>query len=93
MAHDLKPVVLIGQKGITGEVVRAIDEALDTHELIKVKFTDLSERNLKYGMIEEIEQKTGCFSVGMTGHVAILFRSHKDPQKRKIVLPQKESRE
>ena len=33
-AHSLKPVVIIGQKGITPAVVASISEALDVHELI-----------------------------------------------------------
>ena len=40
VAHGLKPVVLIGQKGLTTSVVDALDEALMTHELVKAKFID-----------------------------------------------------
>ncbi|MBW1754247.1 MAG: YhbY family RNA-binding protein, partial [Deltaproteobacteria bacterium] len=49
LAHSLKPVVFIGQKGITDTVVRSINEALNSHELIKVKFIDFKEnrRNAK----------------------------------------------
>ncbi len=89
MAHALKPVVLIGQKGITTEIVNAIDEALALHELIKIKFTDVSERSLKNLMIEELAQKAACEFVGMTGHVAIIFRYQSDPEKRKIHLPER----
>jgi len=89
MAHALKPTVLIGQKGVTPEVMSAIDEALALHELIKIKFTDVSERNQKNLMIGEIEVKAACEFVGMTGHVAIIFRHQNDPEKRKIQFPER----
>lgn len=37
LAHALKPVVMVGDKGLTAEVERATSEALESHELIKVK--------------------------------------------------------
>ena len=40
LAHPLKPVILIGQKGVTEMVVLFLEEALDHHELIKVKFIE-----------------------------------------------------
>ena len=38
IAHSLKPLVLIGQKGLTGTLVDSIHKSLDDHELIKIKF-------------------------------------------------------
>jgi RNA-binding protein len=40
-AHDLKPVVIIGQAGLTDAVLTEIDIALDYHELIKVKIRNI----------------------------------------------------
>ena len=42
LAHNLKPVVLVGQKGITETLLQAVDKALEDHELIKVKFIAFS---------------------------------------------------
>jgi len=44
LAHGLKPVVFIGQKGLTSEVLSSTEKALETHELIKVKFNDFKEK-------------------------------------------------
>lgn len=41
IAHGLKPVVFIGQKGLTDALIRSTEEAFDSHELIKIKFIDL----------------------------------------------------
>ena len=88
-AHKLKPTVFIGQKGITENVIRSIDEALNAHELIKVKFIDLKEKRQKADMSAGLAGRVNCQAVGMIGHVAIFFRAHEEPEKRKIKLPEK----
>ncbi len=85
LAHALKPVVQIGQKGITPGLLSALDEALTTHELIKVKFTDFKEE--KDELLPEILSGCGAALAGLIGHVAILYRPHPKPEKRKIRLP------
>ena len=87
LAHGKKPVVLIGQKQLTQQVVQEIRQALDYHELIKVKCLDRKEKADKIEIAEAISQKTGGELVGMVGHVLILFRQQPDPEKRKINLP------
>ena len=89
LAHGRKPLVLIGQKGMSASLIKAIDEALDTHELIKLKFNEFKEKAEKTAMVEIVEAETGAQLVGMIGHMAIFFRQQKDPEKRKIVLPRR----
>ncbi|MFH1082849.1 MAG: ribosome assembly RNA-binding protein YhbY [Pseudomonadota bacterium] len=89
LAHSLKPVVLIGQKGLTAEVLRSAKQAVERHELIKVKFHDFKEKEQKAELIELLEQETGSEIVGVTGHTTIFFRQQSDPEKRKISLPQR----
>ena len=52
LAHSLRPVVQAGKNGITPELLRAVDEALEHQELIKVKFVDFKEE--KKELTEEI---------------------------------------
>ena len=87
LAHSLKPVVLVGQKGVTPSVLESVREALGSHELIKVKFLDFKERGAKTQLADEIERRTGSRRVGLLGHVAIFYRPHPDPDKRKVILP------
>jgi RNA-binding protein len=89
LAHNLQPSILIGQKGLTDALVRAVREELDRHELIKVKFNDFKDRASKEAMIASLEEQAACIPVGMIGHTAIFYRQHADPEKRKIVLPDK----
>jgi RNA-binding protein len=87
LAHGKQPVVFIGQKGLSDNLLASIHEALDTHELIKVKFVEFKDRQHKTGMAETISTEAFCTLVGMIGHVAIFYRQHPDPEKRKIELP------
>jgi len=88
-AHDMKPVVFIGQKGLSPAVIQAVDDALNTHELIKVKFIDFKDKKQKQAIAEGIEAQTLSEMVGMIGHMALFFRRHPDPEKRKIQLPKR----
>ncbi len=87
LAHRLKPVVLIGQNGLTASVVQAVDAALNDHELIKIKFNAFREKEEKAGITATIEKQTGAQWVGSIGHTTIIYRRHPDPQSRKIRLP------
>ena len=89
LAHSLKPVVFVGQKGFTQPLVDAMDDALDHHELVKVKFVEFKEKENKLALVEQIEKTVPCEMVGIVGHVATFFRQHIDPEKRKIHLPQR----
>lgn len=89
LAHRLKPVVIIGQNGLTDTVVFSAVEALKKHELIKVKFIEHKEREQKKAIVESLEQQTQSDLVGQIGHVAIFFKPHSDPAKRLISLPAK----
>ncbi len=86
-AHQLKPVVLVGQKGLTGAVLASIEEALNRHELIKIKFIEIKDKAIKNDLLHQIVEQKCCAEVGTVGHVAILYRRQKDPRKRKIALP------
>ncbi|MCZ6634127.1 MAG: YhbY family RNA-binding protein [bacterium] len=85
LAHVLKPVVFIGKGGVTAGVIDSMNEALDQHELIKVRFVEFKEE--RKTLAGEIAERSECEQVGMIGHVAIFFRAHPNEEKRKIQLP------
>ncbi len=84
---SLHPVVFVGHKGVTPAVLDSVQEALDAHELIKLKFIDFKDRHLKAGMAAEIEAQTDSRLAGLIGHTAIFYRRHPDAEKRRITLP------
>lgn len=90
LAHNLRPVIQVGKNGITDELIKAVDDALDIHELIKIKFVDFKEE--KKGLSQDIAIRTASEAVGLIGNVAIFFRQNPNEKKRKIALPEKRAR-
>jgi len=72
-AHKLEPVVLIGAKGLTDEVVAEIALALKAHELIKVRAPG-HDRKERAGILREIPARTGSEMVQEVGKVLVLYR-------------------
>lgn len=84
-AHHLSAVATVGKQGATDPVVRHVDEELDHHELIKVRFH--SFKDSRRTIAERLAMGTGASLVAMIGHVAILYRAAEDPAQQSIVLP------
>jgi RNA-binding protein len=84
LGHDLKPVVMIGDSGLTDGVVKETDRALHDHELIKIKVR-AADRDTRDSLIESLTRRTTSELVVRIGHVAVLYR--KRPDKTGIVLP------
>jgi RNA-binding protein len=76
-AHKLSPVVLIGDKGLTDEVMAEIDRSLKAHELIKVRaFTD--DRDARTSWLESICEKLAAHAVQQIGKIFVLYRENPD---------------
>ena len=74
-AHHLKPLIIVGQKGITETLIEATDQALEAHELIKIKFNEYKEE--KEDLVREISEATSGEKVAIIGNIAILYRKKK----------------
>jgi RNA-binding protein len=71
-AHSLKPVVMIGQAGLTAAVIAEIEVALDCHELIKVRIR--AERDERKEIMNEICSATGAELVQAIGQIIVIYR-------------------
>ena len=74
-AHPLEPVVIIGGKGLTDEVVKEVYRALTAHELIKVRAPSL-DRDARDAALKTLCEKTGAAAVQQIGKVLVLFRKN-----------------
>lgn len=81
-AHHLKPTVFVGKDGMTDTLVGAVAESIGAHELIKVRFVDFKDS--KKDLAGQLAKRSGSELVGMIGHLAILFREHRNEGKRKV---------
>jgi len=82
--HDLKAVIMMGQKGLTEEVLKEIEIALDFHELIKIKLA-VDDKDARKQMIADICDKTQSEEVQSIGKTLSIFRDN--PNKDAIELP------
>jgi RNA-binding protein len=83
LTHHLDPVVMIADKGLSENVMSEIEQALDHHELIKLKLR--GEREQRVDWIESIRAATGAELVHQIGQVACYYR--RNPKNPKIALP------
>ncbi|HZN25699.1 MAG TPA: ribosome assembly RNA-binding protein YhbY [Burkholderiales bacterium] len=72
-AHHLKPVVIVGDAGLTPEVAREIDVGLKSHELIKIRVSG-EERGSRKELILAICEATGAQPVQHIGKILVVYR-------------------
>ena len=84
-AHALEPLVQLGKQGLTAAILFAIDAELARHELIKIRV--VGDREAKRAICAAIAARLGCGHAGTVGHVAVLYRPHPEPEKRRFELP------
>jgi RNA-binding protein len=84
LAHDLTPVVLLGNKGATEAVVKELNGALDIHELVKVKLSG-GDKDERQAQVDFLVDGTRSEKIHQIGHVVVLFRRNADEPK--IALP------
>jgi len=74
-AHHLEPVVMIGQHGLTPQVLHEIDLALLAHELIKVKVLG-DDREVRNAILDQAVAALDCAPVQHVGKIFVLWRSN-----------------
>lgn len=82
-AHSLKPIVLLGNNGLTEAVVAEIDYALGHHELIKVKIPT-EDKETKALIVEAICREANATKVQVIGKTLVLYRQSDE---KKIHIP------
>jgi len=76
-AHNLRPVVMVGDAGLTPSVIREIDLNLKSHELIKIRvFGD--DREARASMIESICTQLDAAPVQHIGKILVIYRPRPD---------------
>lgn len=81
LAHALRPVVQVGEAGLSGAVLGALDAALRDHELVKVR---LRQPEDKKAAARELAERSGAHLCGVVGHTVILYRRREDDPKIEV---------
>ena len=84
LAHPLKPIVFVGEGGISPAVTKALDEALSSHELVKIR---LRQPQDKKAAARELASTSSAAVCGVVGHTVVLYRPH--PEEPRIELPKR----
>jgi RNA-binding protein len=74
LGHQLKPVILVGQAGITPAVVNATVQALHDHELIKIKLQE-TDRIARAEAALQLATQTGAELAQSLGRTVLLFKA------------------
>ncbi len=85
-AHQLSPVVIIGDKGLTDEVMAEIDRSLKAHELIKVRAA-AADRDARGDWMTAICEKLAAQAVQSIGKVLVIYRENFDKPRVKKLGP------
>jgi len=86
LAHALKPVVSISQKGLTEAVLKEIDRCLTSHELIKIRVYD-SERERREGLLAELCTALTAAPVQHIGHLLVVWRENPAEESPVVTAP------
>ncbi|HMO18040.1 MAG TPA: YhbY family RNA-binding protein [Oligoflexia bacterium] len=84
LAHSIKPSVLVGKDGLCDGLMKEISNAINSHELIKIKFN--KSKDNKTELLDSISEKLGIHLVAQIGNIGILFRQAEKTEDRKIKL-------
>ena len=84
LGHQLKPVIMVGEAGLSASLLEEYASTLDHHELIKVR-VKVGDRAAREEVIAEMCRTGNAELVQRVGNMALLYREN--PEKKKIVLP------
>ena len=81
--HQLKPLIRVGDAGLSDSVLAEYESTLAHHELIKVR-VKAGDRESRDKMIDELCSGSGAALVQRVGNIALLYRSNPDKQRIRI---------
>ncbi len=83
LGHRLKPLIMVGESGLSESLLREYESTLAHHELIKVRVR-VGDRDARDAMIDKLCSDSAATLVQRVGNVALLYRPNpeKKPEKR-----------
>lgn len=82
-AHAIKPVVMIGNQGLSAAVLQEAERAIAAHELIKIRVLG-AEREVREVYLTELCESLNAAPVIHIGKLLLIYRPAANPR---IVLP------
>lgn len=89
-AHALRPVVMIGEAGLSQNVMHELDLGLKSHQLIKVKVLT-GEREMRNGLLDEICQRLAAAPIQHIGKILVIYRPEPESAASEPKAPSKKT--
>ena len=87
LGQRLDPALKAGKGGLTPAFFAELQNLLRANELVKLRFTGGADRKERAVWCAQIADEGRCVCVGATGHTALFYRRHPEPEKRLVALP------
>jgi len=77
IGHNINPMLMVGQNGITESVMEELEKTLEHHEILKIKL-GVGDRTVRQEIIQHILQKTGAELVQSIGKTCLIYRKSEE---------------
>jgi len=84
LGHPLKPLIIVGEAGLSESLLAEFETTLLHHELIKMSVR-VGDRATRNAIIEKLCTVSSAALIQRVGNMALLYREN--PEKKKIVIP------
>ena len=84
LTHDLRPIVMVGQQGLSEAVLAELESTMTKHELLKIKVRT-SNREEKQQIVDKILNFSKAALVQAIGGVLVIYRPF--DENPSIILP------
>ncbi|HXG47535.1 MAG TPA: YhbY family RNA-binding protein [Methylomirabilota bacterium] len=84
LAQRLDATLRIGRQGLSDAFLQSLIRAFDHQELVKVRFDEFKEQ--RKTLAPALAARSGSHLVTLIGHVAVLYRPHPDPARRRVLV-------
>lgn len=86
LGHDLKPLIMVADSGLSESLLSAFETTLAHHELIKVSVR-VGDRKARDTIIKQLCSVGSAALIQRVGNMALIYRQN--PEQIKIVIPQR----
>lgn len=87
LGHQMKPLIMVGDAGLSESVLAEYESTLDHHELIKVRVR-VGDRDARDEIINKLCEDSAAQLIQRTGNVALLYRPNlKKKLEKRIRIP------
>jgi RNA-binding protein len=82
LSQRLEPMLKVGKAGLSEGFLKTVNEVLEQHELVKIKFAEFKEQKKELAPL--LAEKTSSHLILRVGNVVVLYRQNPNPEHQRI---------